>query len=311
MPSRLFLYLYALLLLVKAESSHAQMPASKSFGVGIGLVTALGTKFDRIGFCLRGFYTYQSFQLNADLRVYGNIRNLGPPGAYTEGVISLGLVYGYGRTDSTERTLFLSSVSNQMALRNSIGYAHNFYINPIGTSQHTGVFSFQFGKISLISENDIFGHSFYDRFRTGAILLQYTQGNRLQLALNCSMWTGQLEHTVRGTDYPNANGYMDTTHSRYAGYSHGLLSLQAKTLLPVYEQQAQVNLGVDAEQVRNAVQNKFIHDLVFLPVKWRSSRNVHMPMIDDKGNQYLYKEGQKIKPASLYLNGFLNPSVFY
>jgi hypothetical protein len=104
---------------------------------------------------------------------------------------------------------------------------------------------------------------------------------------------------------------MDTTGSKFANCSAGLLSLQANMLLPYYNQEVQGNLGVDAEQVRNTLQNRIIHDLAFLPRKWRSERNAHMPMLDENGNQYLYKPGQKIRKAGTYVNGFLSPSLFY
>jgi hypothetical protein len=293
------------------KSAMMQSRYSTPFGGSIGLVAAIGTKIDRMGFCLKGYYTKGTLQLNADLRFYGNIKNLGPSGFYPEGFASLGIVYGYGNQDSLNKTYFLTSVSNQTGYSNSFGYSYNVYFNQIGTSQQTGTLSFQFHKTNFISENDIFGHSFFDRFRTGAMLVQYTYNRQWQFALNCTMWTGQLEHKIKDGDPHFPNGYMDTTHSIYSEHSHGLLSLQASTILSGYDQPAQLNAGIDAEQVRNAVQNHLIHDLLFLPKKWRSSRNVDMPMIDEKGDQFLYKTGQKIKKPELYVNGYLNPLLFY
>jgi hypothetical protein len=304
-PSLIWLLCLALF---SGPTSFAQ---SVSYGAGAGLVAAFGNKFDRLGMYVRGYCISGQFQLNADLRGYLNLKNLGPPGAYPEISLAAGLVYAYGRKDTLHATRFLSDVSNQTTRSNSIGYAHTFYLNTIRTSQHTGTFSLEFNRFHFISENDILGHSYYDRFRTGAILLQYTLSNTVQVALNCSMWTGQIEHRVRAPEYPYPNGYMDTTGGRYSRYSHGLLSLQANTVLPFFDQQAQINAGVDAEQVRNVLQNRIIHDLVFLPRKWRSDRNAHMPMIDDQGAQYLFREGQRIRKPQPYLNGFLNPSLFY
>ena len=281
------------------------------FGGSIGLVAAIGTKIDRMGICLKGYYTSGALQVNADLRFYGNIKNLGPAGFYPEGFASLGVVYGYGKRDSLNKTHFLTSVSNQTGYLNSVGYSYNAYFNQVGTTQQTGTISLQFGKINIISENDIFGHTFFDRFRTGGMLIQYTYNRQYQFALNCTMWTGQLEHTIKTGDDHFPNGYMDTTRSSYAGLSHGLLSLQFSTILADFNQPAQLSAGIAAEQVRNAVQNHLIHDMLFLPKKWRSSRNVDMPMIDDQGEQFLYKPGQKLKKPELYINGYLNPLIFY
>ncbi len=281
------------------------------FGGSIGLVAAFGNRFDKMGICLHGYYVNESIQLNADLRFYGNIRNLGPLGFYPEGFASLGIVYGFGKKDTTFESRILSNVSNQTGWTSSVGYSQNLYFNQIGTTQRTGTFSLQFRKFSLVTENDILARSYYDRFRTGAMVVQYAISNNTQIALNCTMWTGQMEHRCADPDYPYAYGYMDTTGSRFAEYSHGLLSLQAKTILPYFDYQGQANIGVDAEQVRNAVQNRVIHDLIFLPKKWRSSRNCHMPMLDENGNQYLYKPGQKIRKPAAYYNLFLNPLLFY
>jgi hypothetical protein len=300
-----------LLLLALSGNAWSQLKLPPGVGGSIGLVAALGNRIDRMGICLRGYYVNGAMQLNGDLRFYGNLKNLGPPGFYPEGTLSLGIVYGYGRKDSVAGPEFLSAVSNQTGWTRSVGYAQNIYFNQIGTTQRTGTFSLQFGKFNFITENDILARSYYDRYRTGAMLLQYAPNARTQLALNCSMWTGQLENRVCTPGYPYANGYMDTTHAHYAQYSHALLSLQVKTLFPEYSQPFQANAGVDAEQVRNAVQNRIIHDLVFLPKKWRSSRNCHMPMIDRQGNQYLYQPGQQIRKPAPYFNAFLNPSVFY
>jgi hypothetical protein len=300
-----------MVLLLTLEPAWSQFNLPSNIGGSIGLVAAFGNRFDRMGICLRGYYVHGSVQLNGDVRFYGNIKNLGPPGFYPEGYAALGIVYGYGRRDSINSPLFLSSVSNQTGWSKSVGYSQDIYFNEIGTTQRTGNVSLQFGKFDLITENDIFARPLFDRYRTGAILLQYTVSPTTQLALNCTMWTGLIDHRSYNPAYPYPNGYMDTASSHFWEYSHGLLSFQAKTIFPGTSQQAQANIGVDAEQVRNAVQNRVIHDLIFLPAKWRSKRNADMPMIDQNGNQYLFLPGQKIRKPAPYFNAFLNPLIFY
>ena len=68
-------------------------------------------------------------------------------------------------------------------------------------------------------------------------------------------------------------------------------------------------IGVDAEQIRHAVQNRYMHDELFLPKKWRDKNNHHFPMIDTKVQQYLYKPEQKVRKTKIYFNTFLNPDV--
>ena len=103
---------------------------------------------------------------------------------------------------------------------------------------------------------------------------------------------------------------MDTTQGVYPTISYGLLSVQCKYYLG-YSQNAQLNVGLDAEQIRNAIQNKIFHNAQFLPKTWFNRKNCYMPMIDSQGEQYLYKEGQEIRSSKPYLNLFTNASVFY
>jgi len=119
-----------------------------------------------------------------------------------------------------------------------------------------------------------------------------------------------MGNRITDASYPYKHIYKDTVGGTYTQYSHSLLSAQIKYALPNY-QIAQANIGTDAEKVRNAVQNRLIHDMILLPKNWHKQVNAHVPMLDDKGGQYLYKEGQKIKPAALYYNLNLNPATFY
>jgi hypothetical protein len=150
-----------------------------------------------------------------------------------------------------------------------------------------------------------------DRFRTAAFLFQYQQEDKLQLALSSTMWTGQY-HVKREYSAPQFyhGCYMDTLRGTYTNYSHGLLSLQAKYDVGAY-QNLQANVGVDAEQLRNALQNKFIHDMKMVPKKWNKAKNCHLPMLDNNGGPYLYQEGQKIRRARPFFNLHSNPNLFY
>ena len=79
----------------------------------------------------------------------------------------------------------------------------------------------------------------------------------------------------------------------------------------LFGQVAQANAGIDAEQVRNALQNRLFHDMVFLPRRWRQPKNCHISMLDTAGNPYLYRPGQHIKKTTPYWNVFTAPFVFY
>ena len=278
----------------------SQLQLKKHYGFNVGFVSAIGTHVQRFGIVFQGYGVYEFAQINASFRVYDNFRNLGPRGEHTEFNAALGLCLGYG-TKTHEKNLFMSSISNQTGYKNSVAYSYNIYRNKVKTSQVTGTIAFQFNHFSIISENDILAKPILDRFRTGAMVLQY-QDKHFQYAINATMWTGQLGHEVKNDSLFPGNGYINAEDGVYANLSHGLLSAQVKWANQ-YGQYLQGNAGLDAEQIRNTLQNKALHDV--LP------KNYHMPMIDTAGNQYLYRPEQKIKKAKLFLNGYTSPNVFY
>lgn len=279
-------------------------------GFNLGANVAIGSHFQRLGINLNFFYVNNFIQTNSEVRAYLSLKNLGPRLINGELVLSQGIIFGYG-SRQTFFNPFINSVSNQTGFKNAFAYTYNVYINKIKTSQVTGIVGLQFDKISFITENDILAKPILDRFRTGGLLLQYQYENLFQAAINCTMWIGKMGKTVE-TDKPEiyTKCYMDTTNGVYANMSHGLLSAQFKYNAG-FSQNLQANIGIDAEQVRNAVQNKFIHNMKFIPKKWNKAKNCHIPMIDENGNQYLYQPENKIRKADLYWNLFANPATFY
>ena len=302
----------ALISIVTANSILAQdlLVQTNSIGFSVGANVAVGSHFQRFGLSLNFYYVNNFIQTNSEARAYFSFKNLGPNIIYNELVMSQGLVIGYGGKQNYFNPFF-NSVSNQTAYKNSFAYSYNFYFNNIKTKQVTGCVAFQFDAISIITENDILAKPILDRFRTGAFLIQYQFEDKFQTALNCTMWTGQMGNKKEiESNKIFSHCYMDTTNGVYTNYSHGLLSAQFKYNIGL-GQNLQANIGIDAEQVRNVLQNKIIHDMKFIPQKWNKAKNCHIPMLDEKGNQYLYKTEQIIKPAKLYWNVFSNANLFY
>jgi hypothetical protein len=289
-------------------SLKAQLQLNNNYGINVGFVGAFGTHMQRFGFVVQTYAVYQFAQINASFRVYNNFKNLGPKGEYVEFNGALGLCLGYGNKID-ETNYFMSPIANQTGYINSVAYSYNFWRNKIHTSQVTGIIAFQFNHFSIISENDLFAKPQLDRFRTGAFLIQY-QDKNLQYAVNCTMWTGQMGSGIRNDSVFPKPGYLSSDNGVYSTLSHGLLSVQVKWANE-YGQYIQANAGIDAEKVRNTVQNKIIHDMPFVPSKWNKAQNLHIPMIDDKDNQFLFRKDQKIKKPKLYLNAFTCPNVFY
>jgi hypothetical protein len=293
--------LIVLFMLCVLTQGNAQFDAKNShLGFNVGLVSALGTHFNRFGIVFQCYGVSGFAQINASVRLYENFKSLGPKGEHTELSTSMGLCLGYGQMIN-EYNRILSSVGNQTRYKNSIAYSYNFYFNKVRTTQVTGTIAFQFYRFSIISENDLFAKQTLDRFRTGGFILQY-QTPRFQYAVNCTMWTGRLGETVNNDSLFPGKGYLNTIGGVHQTTSHGLLSAQVK-YANHFGQYLQANAGVDADQVRNVVQNKFLHSV--LP------GNYHIPMIDTTGNQYLYRPGQKIRKAKPFLNVYSCPNTFY
>jgi hypothetical protein len=290
------------------SSVFAQLEIGKNYGFNIGVVSAFGTHVQRFGIVVQGYAVYNFAQINASVRIYDNFKDLGPKGAHPELNAALGLCLGYGNRTRKENW-FMSSISNQTGYRNSVSYSYNVWYNKIKTSQVTGIIALQFNHFSIISENDILAKPMLDRFRTGALLIQY-QDKHFQYAVNCTMWTGKMGTGVKHDSIFPSHRYMNATDGVYGNLSHGLLSAQVK-FANEYGQYLQANAGIDAEQVRNVVQNKITHDMPFVPKKWNKAQNMHIPMIDTKGNQYLYRKDQKIRKPKLFLNGYTSPNIFY
>jgi len=301
--------LFCVLSFLNRSTISAQEVTGNNYGISGGIIIALGNKIDRIGISINAYYLKDNFQINPEFRIYYNFKNLGPKKKYIEAHVALGIVYGYGERNYTDTNFFYSSVSNHTYRENSLGYSFNYYTNPIGTSQQTGILSFQFNQFSFLAENDIFARPKLDRYRTGAFLLQY-RNERTQIGIKSTLFTGQMGNKVYDKKYPYSNLYKSNAGGKYTASSHGLLSAQFQHVLPNHHK-IQANLGVDSERVRHAIQNRLIHDQIFLPKRWRSQSGAHIPMLDQNGNQYLFKENQKVKKTNLYFNLFSNPSIFY
>lgn len=282
----------------------------KRAGFNLSANLAFGTHYQRLGLNLQFFYVSNFFQANSEARFYFNFKAPGPRKIYPEMVLSQGIVFGYGAREDLFNPFF-NSISNQTGYRSSFAYSYNAFFNRQLTTQQTGIIAFEFNRASIISENDLFARPYFDRFRTAAFLVQYQYQDQFQAAINCSMWTGRMGQK-RGMDHPDFNFgcYMDTTGAIYPKTSHGFLSAQFKYNLGYY-QNAQANIGIDAEQVRNAMQNQFIHDMPFIPKRWNKSKNCHLPMLDENGDQFLLKENQKVRKPRPYFNLFTNANVFY
>jgi hypothetical protein len=301
-----------LLLFIQYLASGQTIPYENG-AFNAGLIFNMGSVTQRIGMYVGGFYALEHIQFNSTIRVFYNFASFGPSIRGWELQPSIGAVAAFGNPQYKEKEPFFSALGNQTGRKYSIGYSYNFYFDQIGTSQQTGTILIGVGRFSLITENDILATRRSDRFRTGAVKFSYWNGD-FAYSFSTLLWTGNPQspgaRKIRDTDFPSRFGYMDISEAPYGKFSNGICSLQVKYTLG-YGQEVQGGFGIDSETVRDIFQNKMIHDMYFWPKKWNKARNPHLPMLDEHGAPYLYKQDQKIKPSTVYFDISLNPSLFY
>jgi len=301
-----------LIIITLFTTLHPIFGQKSYWGGSVGVSFSFGTHVNRIGIALSAYYNYKFTQVNTTVRGFYNFSTLALNQSTPELQLALGAQFGFNKTDTISND-FIGVTENNMPYKNSIGYAYTHYIDGQKTSQGTGTIAFNFNKVTIASENDLFagGEGYRDRYRTGALYIGY-QHQDTKLGVNLTLWTGDYTGSkqVRGSNYPARFGYLSNDVNSYGKFSAGLLSLQIKQLLPYY-QIAQANIGIDSEHVRNAVQNELMHDLPFLPRKWMHTEQLHVPMLTLDGDQYLYLPEQKVKPASYYFRVSMNSGLFY
>ncbi len=292
------------------SNAPAQIIKEKNFGFMAGLVISAGTHVNQVGVFARTYWIFlDRIQWNNDFRVSYYFRYLGPRQPHPEIHLASGILLSYGSERNTELRV-LNKTSNQTIYRNAIAYSYNAYFNRIGTTQQTGSLTFHIDNFFITHENDLLARPLLDRFRTAAIQIGYQREN-FRIALTQSNWTGRLRGCIRDSLYPSRSGYLDTTGGVCPLLSHGLLFVSAEYAEQEFFQQLKAEAGIDAEQIRHFVQNKLVHDAVFLPRAWRNPNNFHFPMIDDKGKQYLFRPDQKIRKPRIYTQISANTDIIY
>lgn len=297
------------LVLITTNTNFGQI---QNFGMSGGLSFSFGNKVNRIG--LRGavFYTYGFAQINATVNSYYNFQTLALKKKTPEIQLGIGTQLGFGKKDSITNR-FVTLTENNTGYFYSAGYSFMYFFDKQNTSQGGGIMNVNIENFTFATANDLFGFGkgWRDRFRTAAVLFQYRYLDT-KFGINSTLWTGDYIGCVKvkDSDYPARFGYKENDKAIYGNSMASLLSLQVEQLLP-YTQVARVNIGIDSEYVRHTLQNKLIHDQYFIPERIIKRPQMHFPMLDKDGNQFLFKEGQKVRPASFYFNLGMNNGLFY
>jgi len=282
------------------------------WGWSAGASFSFGSKVNRIGIQGAIYYNYAIVQGNSQLNVYYDIQSLGLKQKTPEVQLGFGLDVGFGRED-TVRNKFVGLTENNMQHIYSVGYSYIRYWDRQQTKQSTGIISFNADGFKMLMENDLWagGQGWRDRFRTGAFLFEYQYFDR-KFALGITMWTGDYSESpkVERDGYRARFGYRSAENSIHGNRSVGLIYLQVRQWFPLH-QMPRIDLGIDSEWVRHILQNKVFHDLSFLPTRVIKHKPFHLPMLQKDGSQFLFREEQKVRPPSLYVNVGLNNMVCY
>ncbi len=297
----------------------------------VGIAVDIGLKVNRLGIFAAGNLIWKGTtggnnnsnnsdkvgigaQLNAESRAYYCLNSYGPSVRRWEwqgGAAQLGC---WGKKDSTLTDPFYGLSQNQTSYPYSIGYAHRIYSDNIGSSQRSGAFALQLKRWRLLLENDVLAGTGSDKFRTGAVRIAY-QEQKWQIGLVNILWTCSHKGAKRVRDnatYKAKYGYYDVGANPWRMFSMGVAALSLKYAgLPYSRQSISAQLGLDDERIRHWVQNKWIHDMPFIPNKLNKARNPHIPMVASDSSLYLFAPGQKLRSTRLWLQMGLNSGDFY
>lgn len=300
--------LYGFILITFVLHSSAQTHISSEFGLHI----VIGSAVRKIGVYTQSSVRNSHLQINARISPTYNFKHWGNASRTPELQVGTAVFYAY--KDDIYSRLKKDFLSQETSYSSSFGYAIKWYFDKNQTSQRTGTLIYQVNEWRYIFENDMFAKKMSDKYRTAAFKITYTHFDQ-EYQLQLLMWTGSFNGVgakkVRNDSTFKARyGYFDLTNSPHGLESHGILSFGV-TKDYTFAPPISYSLGIDAEQVRNIFQNKFIHDSWFLPDFMIPYKNLHFPMICDDGSIYLYKNGQKIRKPKLYYQIGTGESMFY
>lgn len=277
---------------------HAQN--RNSFGLQVGLSLQFGTHINKIGIGVNGYWLspYTQVNVGSEFSVYAN--GLGPSMTYIENRTHAGIFLLAGKNEQ-RANLFYSPFFQQSKHNLSLGYTFLQYWDSRKTSQLSGAFALQISQFSLVFENDLFAGQGKDRFRTGYLTL-YWKDSLNMANIGIHLWTGDPKGALRvdTSNYPARYGYKDMRNTPYGKYSNGILFAGYHRAL-FYMQSIGMNIGIDAEQVRNCFQNKLIHNAPWRGKKAKKYGDANYPMLTPDGSPYLYQQGQTIRKPLLYL----------
>lgn len=285
----------------------AQKFTNEHWGVQVGITADIGTHIKQVGLKFQAYYTYEFVQLNIGNQIRFNSLHFGGRKDYVTQRISTGIALLAGAKNSRPQ-LILDGLNHQTEHDYAIAYNYLWYFDNIGTSQRSGGFGIHIQQISLYIENDLFAGSGRDRYRTSHASVSY-HDDLYNFSLNTQLWTGNTQKTrmMNTPDSMYIIGYKDLSGTHYGKTSHGILSLGVDYQL-FYGNHISAVAGIDSERIRHGLQNRFMHNKKFVPLRWRKP-NVNYPMLNAEGYPVHFKE--EAAPPKLFLQFGLNRHFSY
>lgn len=280
----------------------SQSFSNQYFGTNIGLILNLGTHVQSIGFNFKNYYHDQFYQINIGSSITFNINSYGNRKNLWESRTYFGLILLGGKKNNSI-DFMMDGLTHQTRFQNSVGYNYVWYYDNRQTSQRSGGWSIGFKNFNILFENDIFGGQGKDRFRSGHILFSYFNEN-IRFGTGFYIWTGEtkgatwIKTPMDGCPY----GYSSLENNPYGKTSHGILYATIQGNLP-FNQTFGGKIGIDSEHLRHKIQNRLIHDLVFLPKKF-PRKTPHYPRLDENGLPVFSMDS--VRKSKFYFQSFVN-----
>ena len=302
-----FMHWRILIFLLFPTSSFSQLALNSTFGWKAGVSFQFGTHFNNLGIFCNTYFADRFYQFNLGEQFTFRLSDLGDRQRFFQSRCSAGLVLLAGKENSPQDFQLNGLFHNT---KKNLGLAYNYiwYNDNIGSSQRSGGWGIHVKNFSLLFENDIFGGQGKDRFRTGHFALTY-RDSTWKYSAGFSIWTGETSETnwIKVSNKGCPNGFRILEDKPFGKTSHGIAYVGFDYMLGAYSWLG-YKVGVDSEKLRHYLQNRAMHDLVWLP-RCVKRNTPHYPVLDEQGCPVF--DPKKARSSILYFNGGLNDSWSY
>ncbi len=299
-------YSVSLFLILQLFFGFSQFKSAPILGGQGGVVFNFGTHQQKIGLTASVLYHDFFYQLNVGTQITFNINGYGERKKYWENRTYIGGVLLAGKKQQ-DRSPFFGGLQHQSSFNLGVAYNYIWYFDEANTSQRSGAFGLHIKQFFIGMENDVFAGQARDRFRTAILYAHYRTKHFTYFTENI-LWTGETRGStwIRTPMNGMPNGYRDISDLLYGKTSHGIWDFGIHVHLP-YQQIASIKIGFDSEGVRNFMQNRLGHDLLFLPKKIKR-HTPHYPMLGNDGCPIFVKEEKR--KTRFFFSASLNDYLF-